>query len=63
MAYNTITSAIGTVQSYINNMVLKNSSLGIENYTIVFNDYIKYRSLLLNLINILLEAFIKILGN
>jgi len=54
---------MGAVQSFINNVVPKNCSLGTENYTIAFNDYVDYRSLLLNLINVLPEAFIKILGN
>ena len=63
MAQSAITSAIGTVQSSINNIVPKNCSLGTENYTIAFNDYIDYKSLPLNLINILLEAFTKILSN
>jgi hypothetical protein len=43
--------------------VPKNCSLGTENYTIIFNNYINYRRLLLNLINILPKAFIKILGD
>ena len=41
----------------------KNYSLGTENYTITFNNYINYRSLLLNLTNIRPKAFIKILGD
>jgi len=63
MAYSTITSTIGAVQSSINNAVLKNYSLGTKNYTIIFNDYVNYRTLLLNLINILPKAFIKILSD
>ena len=43
--------------------MLKNCSLGTENYTIAFNDHVDYRSLLLNLTNILPEAFTKILGD
>jgi len=63
MAYSAITSAIGAVQSFINNVVLKNCSLGIKNYTIAFNDHVDYRTLLLNFINVLPKAFIKILGD
>ena len=54
---------MGAVQSSINNVVPKNCSLGTENYTIAFNNYVNYRSLPLNLTNILPEAFIKILGD
>jgi len=63
VAYSAITSAIGAVQSSINNAVLKNCSLGTKNYTIVFNDYVDYKTLLLNFMNVLPEAFIRILGN
>ena len=35
----------------------------MKNYTIAFNDYVDYKSLLLNFINILLKAFIKILSD
>ena len=63
VAYSAITSAVGAVQSSINNVVPKNCSLGTENYTIAFNDHVDYRSLPLNLTNILPEAFTKILGD
>ena len=63
MAYSTITSAVGTVQSSINNAVLKNCSLGTKNYTITFNDHVDYKTLPFNFTNVLPEAFTKILGD
>ena len=63
VAHSAITSAVGAVQSSINNVVPKNCSLGTENYTIAFNDHVDYKSLPLNLTNILPEAFTKILGD
>ena len=63
VAHSAITSAVGAVQSSINNAVSKNCSLGTKNYTIAFNDHVDYRTLPLNLTNVLPEAFTRILGD